>query len=80
LDISSAPYLLHAGFIFGFDPEDGGDMFLQNAVDFKRTALRYIPKYKTLHGGSLFFFSLAFYIALFSLLSVLEAKTFSSAS
>jgi hypothetical protein len=29
----SACYLLHAGFMFGlfFDPEDGGDMFLQNA-------------------------------------------------
>jgi hypothetical protein len=25
------------------DHEDGGDMFLQNTVDFQRTTLRYIP-------------------------------------
>jgi hypothetical protein len=31
-DIMQASYLFHTGFLFGlfFNPEDGGDMFLQN--------------------------------------------------
>jgi hypothetical protein len=36
----------HAGFLFGlfFDPEDGGDMLLQNVVYFQWTILCYIQK------------------------------------
>jgi hypothetical protein len=32
LKVNSACHLLHAGFLLGlfFEPEDGGDMFLQN--------------------------------------------------
>jgi hypothetical protein len=30
-----------------FDPEDGGDMFLRNVVDFRRTTCGYILGYTT---------------------------------
>jgi hypothetical protein len=43
-------YLLHAGFLLGFIflPDDGGDMYFRNVIDFQQTTLRYIPKDKAL--------------------------------
>jgi hypothetical protein len=50
LDRSSC-YLLHAGFFLGLflEPEDAGDMFLQNTADFQLTTRRYLPEDRTLH-------------------------------
>jgi hypothetical protein len=44
-DHQCACYLLHAGVLFGLfvDPENVGDMFLRNSVDFQRTTGRYFP-------------------------------------
>jgi hypothetical protein len=49
--ISSACYLLPAGFLLGlfFDPEDGSDMFLKTQADFGQTTWYYIPEDRTLH-------------------------------
>jgi hypothetical protein len=44
---TSACYLLHACIFF--DPEDGGDIFVRNFLDFKRTTWR-IPEDRTLHN------------------------------
>jgi hypothetical protein len=43
-------YLLHANFLLClfFDPEDGGNMFLQN-ISFPRPTRRHIPDDRTLH-------------------------------
>jgi hypothetical protein len=38
--------MLHAGLFF--EPEDRGDTFLGNAVDFQRTTRHHIPENKTL--------------------------------
>jgi hypothetical protein len=41
----------HTGFFLGlFYPEDEGDIFLRNFVEFERTTLRYIPEDITLHS------------------------------
>jgi hypothetical protein len=44
--VSRAFCLLHADFLLGlfFYPEDEGDMFLRNVVDFQGITCRYIPK------------------------------------
>jgi hypothetical protein len=47
---SSAFCLVHADFFLGtlFNPEDGGDMFLEKLVDFQWTTQLYIQEDRTL--------------------------------
>jgi hypothetical protein len=46
--------MLHAGFLLGFNSEDGGDIFLRKSVDFQRATWRYIPEDETLYNYQLF--------------------------
>jgi hypothetical protein len=48
----SVCFLLHADFLLGsfINPEDGGDMLLQNSVDFQQTTQPYIPEDITLQS------------------------------
>jgi hypothetical protein len=45
-EIALLPTCFHARFLLGliFDPEEVGDMFLRNVVDFQRITRRYIPE------------------------------------
>jgi hypothetical protein len=62
---------LHAGFLLDLfiDPEDRGDIFFRNVVDFQRTILRYIPGDGSLHG-KIYFYNCSFII----MLMIYEAK------
>jgi hypothetical protein len=48
--ISACKQLTRRKFGLFFEPEDGGDMFLRNVVDFRCTTRRYIPQDSTLHN------------------------------
>jgi hypothetical protein len=44
--------LLHAGYllVLFFDPEVGGNMFLEMIVDFQQSMQRYVPEGRTVHS------------------------------
>jgi hypothetical protein len=46
---TSACCLLHAGFLVGFDHEDGSDISPETSIDFHETTRRYIPEDTTLY-------------------------------
>lgn len=40
--------LLHDGFLFGFNPEAGSDMFSETSVDSQQITRRYVPEVRNL--------------------------------